>query len=496
MSGFSEYGRYDGLGLAKLVRDGAVSPAELIEEAIARVEALNPALNAVVHKLYESARRAAARPLGGPFAGVPFFLKDLGAAVEGAPTSQGNRRLATIARDADDEIVARFRRAGLTPIGKTNVPEFGLAPVTEPAAFGPCRNPWDLARAPGGSSGGSAAAVAARLAPIAHASDGGGSIRIPASCCGLVGLKPTRGRTPLGPRVGEIWRGFSVSFAVTRSLRDSAALLDAVEGADLGAPYQIPPPARPYLKEVGAPPGRLRVAVATAPFLAEGVHPDCLAGVAATAALVEELGHEVVEAAPPIEREPWLIAFLQVLAGEVAAEIETSGRLVGRPLGFADFEPATYAVGLLGRALSAGDYARGAQYLQRWARRVGAFFADFDALLTPTMAEPPPLIGALKPTGPQAALLEAIGRLGAGWLIRATGAARRFAEKSLAYVAYTPPFNVTGQPAISLPLWRSQAGLPIGMQLAARFGDEATLFRLAAQLEQARPWFDRAPPGY
>ena len=496
MSGFAEFGRYDGLGLAELVRKGDVKPAELVEEAIERVEARNPRINAVVWKLYDSARKAAAGPLCGPFAGVPFFVKDLMAPVAGAPMSQGNRRLAHIVRDADAEVVKRYRRAGLVLVGKTNVPEFGLAPVTESEALGPCRNPWDLTRTPGGSSGGSAAAVAAGLAPMANATDGGGSIRIPASCCGLVGLKPTRGRTPSGPFAGEIWRGFSACHALTRSVRDCAALLDATQGADVGAPYEIKAPQRPYLDEVGAAPGKLRIAYTASPLLARAVHPDCVAGVEATVALLEGLGHELVEAAPPIEREPLILSFMKVIAGETRADVEASAGLVGRRLGFADFEAATYVVGLLGKSWSAGDYASAARHLQTWARGVGAFFADFDALLTPTLAAPPPLIGALKPTGAEAAMLNVVGRLEAGWFLKLTGLAKLLLQKPLAFAPYTPLFNVTGQPAISLPLHWNEAGLPIGMQFVSRWGDEATLFRLAAQLEKARPWFERTPQGF
>ena len=496
MSGFAEFADYDGLGLAELVRKGEVKPAELVEEAIARVETRNPQINAVVCKLYDSARQTAAGDLSGPFAGVPFFLKDLMASVAGAPMSEGNRRLAHVARDYDGEMVKRYRKAGLIFVGKTNVPEFGLAPITESEALGPCRNPWDLTHTPGGSSGGSAAAVAARLAPMAHGTDGGGSIRIPASCCGLVGLKPTRGRTPLGPIEGEAWRGFSIGHALTRSVRDSAALLDATQGADVGAPYEIKPPARPYLDEVGAAPGRLRIAYTTTPLLAASIHPDCVKGVEATAALLKTLGHEVVEAAPPFEREPWLVAFMKIICGEAGADLEVTGDIVGRRLGLADFETLTYVIGLLGKSWSAGDYAGAARYLQTWARRVGAFFADFDVLLTPTLGAPPALVGALKPTAAEAAILNVVGRLDAGWFMRLTGLAKLLAEKSLAFTPYTPLFNVTGQPAMSLPLHWSEAGLPIGMQFVSRWGDEATLFRLAAQLETAKPWFARTPKGF
>ncbi|MGD0642821.1 MAG: amidase, partial [Roseiarcus sp.] len=440
MSGFAEFGNYDGLGLAELVRKREVKPAELVEEAIARVETRNPEINAVVCKLYDSARQAAAGDLSGPFAGVPFFLKDLMASVAGAPMSEGNRRLAHVARDYDAEIVKRYRKAGLVFVGKTNVPEFGLAPITESEALGPCRNPWDLTRTPGGSSGGSAAAVAARLAPMAHGTDGGGSIRIPASCCGLVGLKPTRGRTPLGPVAGEAWRGYSAGHALTRSVRDSAALLDATQGADVGAPYEIKPPARPYLDEVGAAPGKLRIAYTTAPFFAPSIHPDCVKGVEATVALLETLGHEVVEAAPAFEREPWLLSFMKIICGEARADVEATGKLIGRRVGVADFDTLTYVTGLLGKSWSAGDYAGAAQYLQTWARGVGAFFGDFDALLTPTLATPPALVGALKPTAAEAAILNVVGRLGAGWFMRLTGLAELMAEKSLSFTPYTPLF--------------------------------------------------------
>jgi amidase len=494
LAGFADYADYDGLGLAELVRKGRATPAELLEEAIARVESGNPGLNAVVWKLYDSARKTAAGKLDGPFAGVPFFIKDLMAPIAGVPMSQGNRRLLDVPRERDAEVVARYRKAGLVFVGKTNVPEFGLAPVTESEALGPCRNPWNPDYSPGGSSGGAAAAVAAGFAPMAHATDGGGSIRIPASCCGLFGLKPTRGRTPHGPGAGEIWRGLSACHAVTRSVRDSAALLDATQGADVGAPYEIKPPERPYLEEVGRPPGKLRIAFSTSPFLAPSVHPDCIEGVEATVALLRDLGHEVVEATPPLEREPLILAFMQIIAGETRADVEATGRLVGRPLGFADFEASTYVVSLLGKSWSAGDYARAARTLQNWARGVGAFFTDFDILLTPTLAGPPVLVGAMKPSPGQAALLEVVGRLNAGWFVKLTGLAQLLSQKSLSFIPYTPLFNVTGQPAASLPLHWNRAGMPIGMQFVSRWGDEATLFRLAAQLETAKPWFKRRPP--
>ena len=495
MSRFSAYGDFDGLGLAELVRAGKVSALELANEAIARIEAQNPRINAVICKLYDSARTAASGPLTGPFAGVPFLLKDLGAPLAGAPMSCGNNALGAIKSTYDATIVTRHKAAGLVVIGKTNVPEFGLAPVTEPVAFGPARNPWNLDRTPGGSSGGAAAAVAARIVPMAHGTDGGGSIRIPASCCGLFGLKPTRGRTPLGPQTGEAWRGFSIGHAITRSVRDSAALLDATAGAEAGAPYDIAPPGRPFLAEVGAPVGKLRIAYTRAPFLARAIHQDCTDGLDNAVKLLIGLGHEVTEATPPFDPEPWLLAFMTIIAAETQADIEQACQLAGRRLGPSDFEAATFAIGQLGKSWSAAAYAGAGKYLQGWAHAMGAFFEQYDILLTPTLAQPPMLIGALQPTAAERALLQAVGALRAGWLLKSTGLARMLAKKSLEFIPYTPLFNVTGQPAMSVPLHWSKEGLPIGMQFAARFGDEAILFRLAAQLEAAQPWFNKAPAG-
>ena len=496
MGAFADFDRYDGLGLAQLVRTGEVKSSELVEEVISRIETRNPQINAIVFKTFASARAAAAAPSAGPFTGVPFLLKDMSASLAGAPMSCGNRVLAKIGMDHDDEIVRRYKGAGLVILGKTNVPEFGLAPVTESEALGPARNPWDLTRTPGGSSGGSAAAVAARIVPMAHGADGAGSLRIPASCCGLFGLKPTRGRTPQGPIQGESWHGFSVGHAITRSVRDSAALLDATMGSDVGAPYDISGPAKPFLSEVGTAPGKLRIAFTMAPFLAKSIHDDCIQGLKSTLKLLSALGHEIVEATLPFDKEQWLLAFMTILAGETQSDIRSASALAGRPLGFKDFEPSTYIAGLLGSAWSAADYASAAKYLQTWSRRVGDVFTRYDVLLTPTLAEPPPLIGALKPSSAELTIMNVIGPLKAGWFLKVTGLAKMLSEKSLEFIPYTPLFNVTGQPAMSVPLHWNDAGLPVGMQFAARFGDEATLFRLAAQLEQAQPWFERVPAGY
>ena len=497
MATFPEFHKFDGLGLAELVRTRQVAPADLVEEAIRRIEAHNPKINAVVYKLYDQARMTAKGDLpDGPFRGVPFLLKDMHATVKGVPTSSGTRMLKDVPQPHDSEIVRRYRAAGVIILGKTNVPEFSLMPYTEPEAFGPTHNPWDLSRTPGGSSGGSAAAVAARLVPLSGGADGGGSIRIPASCCGVFGLKPTRGRTPTGPDIGDIWRGFAQEHVLTRSVRDSAAMLDAIAGSDVGAPYWAPPQQRPYLQEVTTEPGRLRIAFTSQPFLGHKVHPDCQKGLQATVHSLEQLGHELVEAAPQIDREAFAIAFLTMIAAETRNEMDWAASLAGRQASFADFETGTSALALIGQATSAGDYAKALNYLMTAARGVGRFFEDYDVLLTPTLAQPPVPTGSLQPSGAERFMIGLIGRLNAAWVLNALGIIKPLAGKTFDFMPYTPLFNATGQPAMSVPLYWNEAGLPIGMHFVGRFGDEATLFRLAGQLERAQPWFDRAPAGF
>jgi amidase len=497
MTAFLEFHKFDGLGLAELVRTRQIAPADLVEEAISRIEVHNPKLNAVVYKLYDQARTAAKGDLpDGPFKGVPFLLKDMHATVKGVPTSCGTRMLKDVPQPHDNEIVRRYRAAGVILLGKTNVPEFSLMPYTEPEAFGPTHNPWDFTRTPGGSSGGSAAAVAARLVPLSGGADGGGSIRIPASCCGVFGLKPTRGRTPTGPDIGDIWRGFVQEHVLTRSVRDSAAMLDAIAGPDVGAPYWAPPQKRPYLQEVTTEPGRLRIAFTWQPFLGHEVHPDCRKGLEATVHLLEQLGHELVEAAPQIEQEAFAIAFLTMIAAETRDEMDWAAGLAGRKASFADLETGTSALALIGQASSAGDYAKALNYLMAAARGVGRFFEGYDVLLTPTLAQPPVPTGSLQPSGAERFMIGLVGRLNAAWLLNALGIIKPVADKTFDFIPYTPVFNATGQPAMSVPLYWNEAGLPIGMHFIGRMGDEATLFRLAGQLERAQPWFDRAPAGF
>lgn len=495
MSGFPDYDQMDGLGLAERVRKGEVAPSELVEEAIARIEQLNPQLNAVIHEMYDLAREKARGDLpAGPFRGVPFLLKDLMVDYAGVPTNRGSRFHHGFVPDHDTEMVKRFKAAGLIAIGKTNVPEYGLVPYTEPELFGPANNPWDLSRNTGGSSGGSAAAVATRIVPIAHGNDGGGSIRIPASCCGVFGLKPTRGRNPIGPDIGESWYGLSCDHVLTRSVRDSAAMLDATAGPDIGAPYYAAPPARPFLDEVGADPGRLRIAFTTAPLLPGTMDPVCIAGVEATAKLCQELGHDVVEATPQIDGSAFAKAFFAMVCCETRADIEEAEALVGRRATAKDFEPSTWVVALLGQRMKAPVLSKAVRFLKGTAREVGHFFEIYDLLLTPTLARPPIITGALQPKGAEVAMMKVLGRLNAGSVIQAVGGVDALAEQIFDWMPFTPVFNVTGQPAMSVPLYWSEEGLPIGMHFVGRYGDEATLFRLASQLERAKPWADRVPP--
>jgi amidase len=495
MSGFSDYDKYDGLGLAELVRKKEVKPSELVEEAISSIDRLNPQVNAVIYKMYEQARKAAQGDLpDGAFKGVPFLLKDLVQFYAGIPSSNGSRFFKDYIPDHDSEMVKRFKAAGVIFLGKTNTPELGLMPVTEPELFGPSNNPWDLTRTTGGSSGGSAAAVATRMVPLAHGSDGGGSIRMPASCCGVFGLKPTRGRNPLGPDFGEVWRGFHCENVISRSVRDSAAMLDATAGADTGAPYYAAPPNRSFLSEAGTDPEKLRIAFTTEHFLGNTVDEDCVKGLEVAAKLCDDLGHEVVEAAPPIDGKAFAEAFLAIVCVETRAVIEEAEILLKRKARFKDFELVTWVISLLGKQYRATTFSRSLNVVQSIGRKMGEFFEKYDALLTPTLAMPPLITGTLQPKGFQAVVLKLLGYLNAGGIINRLSSKDVLAEQFFSFMPYTPLYNATGQPAMSVPLYWNNAGLPIGIQFVGRYGDEATLFRLAGQLEKAKPWFDRLPP--
>lgn len=475
-----EFRWLDATAQAELIRRGEVTPIEMVDAAIARVERLNPRLNAFIIPLFERARReAGGRIADGPFRGVPFALKDLDVYSRSDPYHAGTRFLkeAGHVADHDSYIVEKLRAAGFVNLGKTNTPEFGLNVTTEPRAYGPSRNPWSPEHSTGGSSGGSAAAVAAGMVPAAHASDGGGSIRIPASACGLVGLKPSRGRVSLGPDHGEYWGGLVISHVLTRSVRDTAAILDCVAGSMPGDPYFAPPPVRPFVREVGAPPGKLRIGILDHVPTGETVlHADCAEGVARAGRVLERLGHHVERSYPAAlgEAEITSMHFMTVVSTWTAAALENWGRKLGREIPADGVEPATWAIAELGRRTGAAQYLASLQALQGYTRRIAAWFAGgFDVLVTPTLGQPPPRLGELVP--PSADPLAGL-------------------AKSLALIPFTPPFNITGQPAISLPLHWNRVGLPIGVQLVSAYGREDILLRLASQLEEAVPWRDRHAP--
>jgi amidase len=470
--------RLDATAQAELVRKGEASPAELAEAAIARIEAVNGEINAVIHPLFEEGLAAAGGELpDGPFKGVPFLLKDLGAAFAGQPLhlGMGYLKQRDFRAPIDTYLAQRFRAAGLVTIGKTNCPELGILPTTEPRAYGATRNPWDLDRSAGGSSGGSAAAVAAAMVPIAHANDGGGSIRIPAANCGLVGLKPSRQRTTEGPLIGDVMSGLTCELCVSRSVRDTAALLEAVHGPAPGDPYVAPPPERPYTEEVGVDPGKLRIGLWTEAVIERDADPEVVAAARGAGKLLEGLGHTIEEPDLSTLRSIDLVRpFLVRWAAGQAAILDQLGTATGAAIGPDDVEPLTWALAEIGRKHSAGEYLAAVGQHQVMSRMIaGLRESGFDLLLTPTLGEPPPPLGSFDDSGtnPMAAF-----------------------ERAFLSGCFTAAFNATGQPAISLPLHWSDDGLPIGVQLIAPLGREDLLLRVAAQLEEAAPWADRVAP--
>lgn len=466
----------DATDQAALVAAGEVSAIELVDAAIERIDASDHELNAVVVRWFDHARDVASRPLpDGPFTGVPFLLKDLWAHYEGQVLTNGNQALkaAQPVSDHDIDLVGHFRAAGLVTLGRTSSPEFGTIPVTETEAYGPTRNPWNPERTCGGSSGGAGAAVAAGMVPIAHASDGGGSIRIPAACCGLVGLKPSQGRVSLAP--GRSETGLGVDFCVSRSVRDSATLLDAVARPGVGDTVIAPPPLRPFADEVGADPGSLRVGLLDHLPLGGELHADCVAAVRRAAEMLEQLGHHVTPDHPASLADPTIgPRFLAMWAAARAAAVEGLREPLGRAAREDEVEPVNWVQAEYAKGLSAVDYGEALQAVLEFRRATQQWWADgFDLLLTPTLGEPPIAIGELyehgdEPLAPMA--------------------------RAAAFVPFTPAFNTSGQPAISLPLHWNADGLPIGVQLVAAYGREDVLLRVAAQLEVAHPWADRRPP--
>lgn len=470
---FSDYRSHDAVGLAQCVSRGEISPLELLDAAIARAETVNPAINAVTQKHFELAREAVRQGLpSGPFRGVPFLLKDISAQLEGTVTSNSCKLYANAVATRDSTLVARYKQAGLVIFGKTNTPEMGLAASTESALHGSTRNPWDLERTAGGSSGGAAAAVAAGIVPAAQGSDGGGSIRIPASCCGLFGLKPTRARTPVGPLIGETWGSMGAVHVLTRSVRDSAALLDATQGPASGDPYAAPPVERPYLQEVSTPPGRLRIALQLAPLSGLPVDGECLAAARNAALLMQELGHEVVEAMPPGNAAELGAASWTLVATGVSSSLQRRAAALGRKLREDDVEAVTWDAVRHAQTLSAVDHDNALLAIHLQGRRMGEFHAHYDLLLSPTLGHPPGPLGPQRMSNPDI---------------------EQYVAALMHFSPFTSMFNMTGQPSMSVPLHWTPDGLPVGVMFSAAHGREGLLLRVAGQLEQARPWFDRVP---
>jgi amidase len=470
---FREYADHDGLGLAELVTKGEVSPAELVEAAIERIERHNGALNAVVHRAYDEARRTAVSDLPpGPFRGVPFLVKDLGVTVAGWPRTSGSRFVGHIVDEADSGLIGRYRQSGVVLLGKTNTPEFGITGTTESAHLGPCRNPWNREHISGGSSGGAAASVAAGIVPMAHASDGLGSIRIPAACCGLVGMKVTRDRNPNMPDGYDYARGLVVDHVVTRTVRDSAAMLDATGYPEPTAPYASPAKDRPYVEEITRDPGRLRIAWSSETANGKPIDPEVRAALEGVAKSLEGLGHDVVEQGLGIDYRALYAAAGPLSGANFAAGIQRLIDKVGREPEPDELETLTWALLRSGRKVTGVQAALSLQELRQLNHGVLKLFQTFDVYLTPVLGTPPPKVGHIDPVSLDP---------------------RELNRRQAAAFPFTPPFNFTGQPSLSLPLAQSQSGLPLGMMFTGRYADEATLFRLAAQLEQALPWKNRRP---
>ena len=469
---FKEYSNFDAVGLAGLVRNKQVTARELLDEAVARTAKVDPQINAVVVKHYDYAERQIEKGLpDGPFAGVPFLLKDLDL-LEGTRTTSGATVLKGYVADHSGTLAQRFLATGVAIFGKSASPEFGLMPTTESRLHGPTRNPWNLAHSSGGSSGGAAAAVAARILPVAHASDGGGSIRIPASACGLFGMKPTRARNPLGPDRGEGWGGFGVAHVVSISVRDSAAMMDAIHGPEASSPYVAPPPERPFAQEVDRDPGKLRISFTDKSPYGDAIDPEIAAAVRDVAGLLAGLGHHVEERAPPLAADPAAV-MTTIVGGNSALTVRLIEQRLGRAVTDNDFEILTLASAYNAQNTSATDYVAAQLAAFQISRGLATFFENRDVFLCPTLCSPPLLLGELDTMS--------------GDLSHIAPILRR-------YMPATSMFNMSGQPAMSVPLAWNEAGLPLGMMFSAKFGDEATLFRLAGQLEQARPWKDKLPP--
>ena len=470
---FDEYVKHDAVALAALVARGEITASELLETAIARAEQVNPAINAIARTQYPRARAAVAGGLpDGPLRGVPFLIKDISVFEKGVPASLGSALYANFVPDHDSAYTAHCKRAGLVIMGRSMTPEFGLSPSTETRQYGACRNPWNLSHSAGGSSGGSAAAVSAGILPIAHATDGGGSIRVPASHCGLFGFKPSRGRVSFAPDSGEGWGGLAVGHAVSRSVRDSALLLDLTSGPEPGDPYTAPTPERPFAEEVGRSPGRLKIAMMRRDHRGVALHPECVKAVENAAKLCEMLGHVVEEAAPDLNLAELRPNNQILLAANLARALALRWNVLKRQPHPDDVEAITWAVFQRGRAVTGTEYVAAVAAIHAAGRKLAAFLTSYDMILTATLSAPPPVLGYFDMSGEVAT----------------------FTARISEYLSITPLYNAAGTPAMSVPLHQTSGGLPVGVHFGGRYGEEAKLIRLAAQLEEAQSWFDRLPP--
>lgn len=487
-----EYDDYDALGLAGLVATGQVSAAELLEQAIVRADRYNPALSAIVHRFDERARAIARiAPASGPFAGVPFLFKDLGDEFANEPMAMGSRGIRYVP-ERHNEIVRRYLAAGVIPFGKTSTPELGLIITTEPKSHEPTHNPWQPGISSGGSSGGAAAVVAARIVPMASGSDGGGSIRFPAACCGVFGFKPSRGRNPSGPRQGEGWGGAVMAHVITRSVRDSAAMLDATAGPEMGAPFVVAPPPGSYLDAAARDPEPLRIGYSSRPMIPADIHREALDGLAATVQLLRDLGHEVEECDPEVDQEQlWrdFSAVVMAYTASLVAQVSGLGESVYRQL-----EPATISMARMGDRLSAVEFLQAQEGWHRVRQAMGRYLQRYHVLLTPTLIGPPSAHGVLPPSPQEEALLQVTNHLPVARLLYRSGQLAKTMLPVLGQMAFTAVGNITGLPAMSVPLHWTGDGLPLGMQLTGRMADDYTLLQLAGQLERARPWDQRRPP--
>jgi amidase len=491
---FEEYRKHDAVALAELIKKKEVTPSELLDIAIKRTEEVNPKINAVVTPCYDFAKEQQKQVNGNSvFAGVPYLIKDLGPELKGVRHTMGTRFMKDYIPKEDSVVTQRVKKAGLVIFGKTNTPEFGLTPFTESELLKPAHNPWNTEHTTGGSSGGSGAAVAAGIVPIASANDGGGSIRIPASCNGLFGMKPSRGRVTLGLQSGELWGGAVCEGSVSRSVRDSAYYLDAIQGSAPGEPYSIQTPEKPYSEEIKIQPGKLKIAYSLEHPMGRKQDEENVAAIHNTVKLLKELGHDVEEVPLPYKKELLTQILYMMVLGETSATIDYLGEVNNKKPTIKDFEPNTWLLYKLGKSFSAGDFALAKLKWNETTRAMGQFGLKYDALLTPTLGMKPFKIGALQNSKAEDIALRTLNALGNTSVIKNAGIIEKTATKIFSWIPYAPLANITGQPSMTVPLHWSKENLPVGVMFTGRLNDEATLFRLAAQLEQAQPWFDKVP---